>query len=359
VKYIYIACFLLILGFIGIESFRYYKQITIKEEYTEKLGELTINTIPTGADIFINNSYKGKSPIKIKSLDEGTYEVLIKKEGYPSYNRKIYLTPTKEGVFLFNLNAITVENEKKKSKEVKDKKQSKFAFYSSKELEGLIREGVKLYEERKIDAAYNILRQVGNMLHNNTIIKKYLNLIEKDRKKIKYLIGEGEKEYKNQNYENALVFFNEVKLLDPFNENANLFIVKIETLITRKDEIKNILKNAEEKEKEGDLHEAVRIYKKALKIDPSGIFIRDEIARLNKKILTSPKTGSIIINSTPFAREVMIDDRIYGPTPISINNIKIGEHTVVAKKMGYKTIIKKIQIEEGQKNILSLVLEKN
>ena len=56
---------------------------------TKNVGYLTVNTNPQGADVYVNNKNIGKTPIKSYKLNEGTYTLRIKKEGYNEYSTKV------------------------------------------------------------------------------------------------------------------------------------------------------------------------------------------------------------------------------------------------------------------------------
>jgi pSer/pThr/pTyr-binding forkhead associated (FHA) protein len=56
---------------------------------TEKVGYLSIDTNPQGADVYINDKNIGKTPIKSYELNEGTYTLRVMKEGYNEYSTKV------------------------------------------------------------------------------------------------------------------------------------------------------------------------------------------------------------------------------------------------------------------------------
>jgi hypothetical protein len=56
-----------------------------------KFADLRIDTDPLGADIFINGKPKGKTPQRIKLQAERTYSVVLKKDLYSIYEKRIYL----------------------------------------------------------------------------------------------------------------------------------------------------------------------------------------------------------------------------------------------------------------------------
>jgi hypothetical protein len=54
-----------------------------------------VNSNPTGAKVYVDNSYKGITPIKL-NLEVGTYTVKITKTGYLDYTETVKITENKQ-----------------------------------------------------------------------------------------------------------------------------------------------------------------------------------------------------------------------------------------------------------------------
>ena len=54
-------------------------------------GGLTVTTSPPGARIFLNQEFKGESPVTISDLDPGVYRVRVEREGYADQLRSVTL----------------------------------------------------------------------------------------------------------------------------------------------------------------------------------------------------------------------------------------------------------------------------
>ena len=61
-----------------------------------------------------------------------------------------------------------------------------------------------------------------------------------------------------------------------------------------------------------------------------------------------PIYGSVELLSTPLMAEVSIDGEVKGKTPLKVNDIIIGEHTVQFVKEGYNTVTAKVTVHEGE-----------
>ena len=77
-----------------------------------KMGGLEIKTFPPGADIFLNDELKGKTPLTISKIPTGLYRIKAKSNGYLSYEKEIRVEHKKTLGFHFNLISV---------KSVKDK----------------------------------------------------------------------------------------------------------------------------------------------------------------------------------------------------------------------------------------------
>lgn len=55
---------------------------------------LVIKTAPTGSSVYINGVYKGTTPLSLK-LESGSYDLVVKKEGYTTFQEMITLHPGK------------------------------------------------------------------------------------------------------------------------------------------------------------------------------------------------------------------------------------------------------------------------
>ena len=63
--------------------------IEINQTLVPLTGNLNITSIPSGADIYLNDEYRGISPLKLQYLDAGNYFLKLQMEGYQDYLSKI------------------------------------------------------------------------------------------------------------------------------------------------------------------------------------------------------------------------------------------------------------------------------
>ncbi|PMP82266.1 MAG: hypothetical protein C0175_03880 [Caldisericum exile] len=79
---------LILLLFVFIIGFVLFKMLS------KESGSISVNSYPQKASVYINGELKGETPLVINSLPFGTYEVLIKLEGYKEYKEEVVLSST-------------------------------------------------------------------------------------------------------------------------------------------------------------------------------------------------------------------------------------------------------------------------
>ena len=68
-----------------------------------------------------------------------------------------------------------------------------------------------------------------------------------------------------------------------------------------------------------------------------------------------PKVGTLKVNGNPYDAKVFVDGKLYGQTPIVINQLLVGEHEVIIEKNGCRSE-QSVTISEGQQQELTYTL---
>ena len=55
------------------------------------VGELSIDSFPDQASVFVDNKYYGKTPLLVKNINDGVHEVMIIKAGERSFVENVYV----------------------------------------------------------------------------------------------------------------------------------------------------------------------------------------------------------------------------------------------------------------------------
>jgi hypothetical protein len=71
-------------------------------------GILTVQSDPAGANIYLDNEYKGISPISLPNIAQGDHTLIIKKDGYSEYSGGIYIMNDKTTAVSATLTLIEV-----------------------------------------------------------------------------------------------------------------------------------------------------------------------------------------------------------------------------------------------------------
>ncbi len=95
----------------------------VAQTIQNKVGALHINSTPEGANIFINNEYKGITPLKLKVKAGATQTVKISKNGYATWEKDYVLDPGQVVDFSIRMDRKVIPQEPEKEKVVKEDKE--------------------------------------------------------------------------------------------------------------------------------------------------------------------------------------------------------------------------------------------
>ena len=56
---------------------------------TPAFGTLSVASVPSGANVYIDNAYKGLTPVDLNAIPNGNHLLLIKRDGYKDYSRTV------------------------------------------------------------------------------------------------------------------------------------------------------------------------------------------------------------------------------------------------------------------------------
>ncbi|MBI2650976.1 PEGA domain-containing protein [Candidatus Woesearchaeota archaeon] len=113
-----------------------------EKEISSGSGLLSVETIPSEADVFLGNGYAGKSPVEISNIAVGSYSITIKKEGYMDFTADIVIEAGKKSIITAELKLmpkVAPETKKEIPKEIEaaiaeQKKESKDKEITDKEI---------------------------------------------------------------------------------------------------------------------------------------------------------------------------------------------------------------------------------
>ena len=98
------------------------EQIEIAEE-SKGSGFLAVETLPSDADVFMDNVYGGKSPLTLSNVPAGSHKIVIKKDSYESFISEINIEAGRKTFLEADLVLIPTVEEKIKTAEVTEEKE--------------------------------------------------------------------------------------------------------------------------------------------------------------------------------------------------------------------------------------------
>jgi len=86
-------------------------EVEVVEEVEESVGSgfLEIETSPSDAEIFMDGTYRGKSPLTLNNVAAGLHNVVIKKEGYEDIVKEVNVDAGRKAFLEANLVLMAVE----------------------------------------------------------------------------------------------------------------------------------------------------------------------------------------------------------------------------------------------------------
>lgn len=117
----YILIAILVFTVIFLFIYEIQKKSKEKPEIVEESvgsGFLEIETSPSNADVFVDNIYRGKSPLTLKNIPAGSHNIIIKKEDYKDYISEADIKPGRKTSLEIGLVLIAVVDEKTEIEEI-------------------------------------------------------------------------------------------------------------------------------------------------------------------------------------------------------------------------------------------------
>ncbi len=66
-------------------------RVELASSSTKRLPKVTVQSDPSGASLFVDGKYQGKTPVRRLELESGSHEIRVKKNGYDPWTKEIYL----------------------------------------------------------------------------------------------------------------------------------------------------------------------------------------------------------------------------------------------------------------------------
>jgi hypothetical protein len=69
-------------------------------------GEIVVTTSPSGANVFLNNVFRGISPLTLADIPDGSYVVMVRMDGYSDQQQAVTVTGSTVTQVIVSLAAI-------------------------------------------------------------------------------------------------------------------------------------------------------------------------------------------------------------------------------------------------------------
>jgi sporulation protein YlmC with PRC-barrel domain len=344
-------------------------------------GLLEIESIPSGAAVYINNKFIGQSPLKEK-LSGGTYDVKLILEGYQTFARRISLEKNNTTVISAKLskgygtlyvsstpsNAVVFIDGKRQGQltplEVKIA-EGKYFVKVVKDSFYPFEEEVVVEQDKTMTVEADLVRQVGRIVIETTPsgAKAYIGNdligvtpLSHDKPVGKYVITLKKPNFRDRVIEANIAPDETLEITVELAERVGS--LKITTNPPGAEVHINDAYQGETplriEKKPGAYH--VVIKSNRYREVSEEIVVEDNITKNIHRDL-EPAIGEFRIDSDPPHAKVWLDSEDIGYTPITINKLP-GVYTVRITKPGYQNYVEDIRIKEGAFIQLKPVLEK-
>ena len=354
---------------------------TVKKEVVEAPPDfIKINSIPEGADIFINDiPLNKKTPLTNHSIAIGEYTITLSKPLYYNYKRSVTIKPNEENKFTFTLRpnfgslqciadkdlqdaVIFIDEEEKGSlnKLITPIKTGTHTLLIKKELYADYTTKFTIADGEAKQLNIALTPTFGTILINtnpansslfinkekqpiNTVIKKPAGnyFIEITNEKY-YTIAKNIELTQQQQYTETITLTPKTGNIEIITtpDEAEVWLNNIKQTRTTPMVIRDVMV--------GDY--AVEIKKNGYTILQKNIIVKQhETAKINE-ILANTKT--IQIQTNPTNAQIQIDGKNIGVSPIQYNVDLQKNYTLTITKNGYKSLTKQISITENSENEL-------
>ncbi len=359
---------------------------TIVKEESIKSQWLIISSQPNGADVYINNNHKGQTPFQME-LKEGKYTYRVNKEMYHPEAGKFNLVAS-EGKKQIDLqlkpafgyaNITTKPVDKAEISIDGDPTDKKTPFKTDRIKSGMhtITAKYPMYHESKktikildgkttdvvlnLDPAFGTMQITSEPESGATVLLNGENTGKTTPCSLDELVsGEHMISLKKKWYEPVK---KKINIKDgqqmPFTikMKPTFGIVKVATDKEAEIYIDNENKGTHKWEGRlvAGIH-TIEAQREKHQTDSQKIELNvNQIKTI--KLNPTPKTGVLKIKTDPFEARIILNGKDYGRTPLTINDLLIGNHTLILKKEGYGDLRKGITIREGKTLSLDEILQ--
>lgn len=351
-------------------------------DYFDQKGSLKISSTPSGASIYLNNTYIGKTP-KVEKLTKGEYDLKLMLKGYRTYARKVHVTkkqdtpidaelleqrgkmeirtnPPKatvyiDGVKLGQVTPLIIE-----------KPPGEYELKIVKDQYYVDQRSVMIKDDMTVTVEVDLVPQIGKLIINSEpseakvyIDGKYIGVtpLTHDKPVGKYRVILKREGFRDHIGEAVVAADEALEINVELKERAG--VLEITTNPPGTEVHINDVYYGEtplKKELKPGSYE-LNLKKSKYRTLTESVVVEDLVTKKIQRELT-PEIGGIKIDSDPSSAKVFLDGEDIGYTPISLNKPP-GIYKLRIIKPGYRHFVTDIKVSDGGSAHVEAQLEKD
>lgn len=333
-------------------------------------GELTVESTPSGASVYVNNKFIGQSPV-VQKMSSGTYDLKVILDGYQTFARRIAIekrnTATVEAKLAREYGVLHINSTPSNATIFLDGKRQgqttplelkvplgKYAVRVVKDQFYSFEEDVVVKQGEPTIVEADLVRQVGRLILETTPsgAKAYIGNdllgttpLTHDMPVAKYVITLKKPGFRDKIIESNIAADESLEVNVELSERSGSI-----KLTTNPPGAEIHVNDAYQGETPITFEKKPGVYKVAIKKRQyrelqEEIVIEDNITKNIHRDL-DPAIGQIRIDSNPPNARVWVDGEEVGYSPILVNKLQ-GTYTIRIAKPGYKNFEDQIVVGEG------------
>jgi serine/threonine protein kinase len=160
------------------------------------------------------------------------------------------------------------------------------------------------------------------------------------------LIGRARELVGERRFQEAIPALEQAQKADPQNEEVRRLLGEAQGAVASSGQAQEAFARGVQAFERKDYAGAVKEFERALQFEPAH---REARARLRsaQAELAKPRFGALTVNALPFG-EVLLDGKSLGTTPVRVEKVTVGKHTLRVTREGYEDFERTVVVEEGQ-----------
>lgn len=177
------------------------------------------------------------------------------------------------------------------------------------------------------------------------------------REQLSELVARGREMLRAGRFQDAIAALEQADGADPGNEDVEGLLAEAKEGAERTTEAGAAFERGLSALEGKDYARSVKELERALELDPEHREAQERL-RFARTELARPRFGTLTVNAIPFG-EVFLDGATVGVTPVNLEKVRVGGHTLRVIRSGYEEFQRTVVVEEGQaRNVVAELVKK-